>query len=105
LGLILGEDHDLAELQDLLHKRPDLCPVRGSVLSSEPCPVRDGPSCRSPPRSSVGVYTPKSRRRFNIALASIGIAANSPPTTVSTLWLFPSRNQPSAGEVDLLADS
>jgi len=26
LGLILGEDHDLAELLSLLHDRPDLCP-------------------------------------------------------------------------------
>ena len=26
LGLILGEDHDLAELQGLLRQRPDLCP-------------------------------------------------------------------------------
>ena len=26
LGLVLGEDHDLAELQTLLYQRPDLCP-------------------------------------------------------------------------------
>lgn len=26
LGMILGEDHDLAELVDLIHSRPDLCP-------------------------------------------------------------------------------